>query len=378
MAGNRRNTHFRSISRYVQSASQALRRWFTAPRPRPIRNARHHARPHLEPLEDRTLLSATVQGILTNNNTVLNIAVTDATGDTTTVSIHRKSSDDTKADFNNLEIVLGGTAQSTTYDLTSLTSIQLQAGDGTDTLTVDQGNGDLNLPVTFLAGKGSDTYSDTDASMSGVLNSDSKVVLGDQLNTQLNNLQTLLDNNVYNQPLPVVATTGSNKLKDVGQADIMGTFSTRLHNALDNTSDTNANGLASSAGPVDIQKALFAALGPSGANVLQDRTGDTDKTTDVNDVVVVAKNGTFSYEMSLAKQNQDYDTGTLLDFDHGMAGLPLRLSDQSEQIVLTKFDFSYDFKFNIGVSAAASVDNSTPLVIGLNAKLRDAYLDQDT
>src|SRR5262249_18418492 len=153
---------------------------------------------------------------------------------------------------------------SVTYDLSSLTGIRLQAGAGTDTLKVDQGNGNLDIPVTFLAGTGKDTYTDTAASLSGVL-SGGKFVLGDQLNTQLTNLQSLLNSNVYNQPLPVVATTGSSGLKDVGQANIMGTFSTQIQDALNNTGTLNPNGLASSAGPAEIQKALFAALGPGGA-----------------------------------------------------------------------------------------------------------------
>jgi hypothetical protein len=315
-------------------------------------------------------------------NSVLSIVLTDAAADTTTVSIHRKS-DNTKADYNNLEIVLGGTAQSTTYDLTTFTSIQMQAGDGTDTLTVDQGNGDLNLPVTFLAGTGSDTYIDTDADMSGVISS-GNVVLGDHLYNQLNYLQTQINNSVYNQPLPVVATLGSNNLKDVGQADILGTFSTTLQNALDNNSTSNPNGsLASSAGPADIQNALFAALGPGtgGANMLQDRPGDTDKTTDVNDVVVVADDGTFSYEMNLANQNQPYDTGTLLDFNPGLAGLPLTLSASSQQVVQTSFGFSYDFKFNIAAKADVSIDNSTtssqPILINLFATLINGYDDKN-
>ena len=327
---------------------------------------------------------ASMSGVLSSHNKVLSIVLTDAAADTTTLSIHRKSSDNTSADYNNLEITLNGTAQSTTYDLTSLTGIQLQAGDGTDTLTVDQGNGDLSLPVTFLAGTGSDTYSDTDADLSGV-QSNGDFVLGDQLNTSLSNLQTLIDDNVYNQPLPVVATTGSttgsNKLQDVGQADIIGTFSATLQNALDNTSDTNPNGLASTAGPADIQKALYAALGPSGANLLQDKPGDTDKKTDINDVVVVANNGTFSYQMSLANQNHAYDTATLLDFDPGLAGLPLTLSDQSQQKVQTEFGYKYDLKFDIANSAAASIDNSTtssqPLLIDLNARLNSGYEDKN-
>ena len=84
---------------------------------------------------------------------------------------------------------------------------------------------------------------------------------------------------------------------------------------------SNPNGLASSAGPADIQNALFAALGPSGANVLQDRPDDTDSRVDVNDVVVVATDGTSTYQMSLANQNQTDDTSTLLDFNPGLAGL---------------------------------------------------------
>jgi hypothetical protein len=312
-------------------------------------------------------------------NNVLSIVLTDAAADTTTVSIHRKSSDNTKADFDNLEIVLNGTAQSTTYPLSSLTSIQLQAGAGTDTLEVDQSNGNLNLPVTFLQGTGNDSYIDTDANLSGVKSS-GNYVLGDQLNTQLNNLQTLLNNNVYNQPLPVVVTTGTNKLKDIGQADILGIFSTTLQNALDNTSTSNPTGLASSAGPADIQNALFAALGPNGAQLLQTLPGDTNKTADLNDVVVVANNGTFSYEMNLANQNQPFDTGTLLDFNPGMAGLPLTLSAQSQQVVQTSFGFGYDFKFNIPASSAASIDNSTtssqPLLINLFATLVKGYEDQ--
>jgi hypothetical protein len=364
---------------YFQSASQAIRYWFRPPQRRPIRNARVHTPLHLESLEDRTLFNATVTPTVTNG--VLQIALTDAAADTTTVSIHRKSSDKTNADFNNLEIVLNGTAQSTTYALTTLTSIQLQAGAGTDTLKVDQGNGNLNLPVTFLAGTGSDTYLDTDADLSGVKSS-GNFVLGDQLNTQLNNLQTLLNNNIYNQPLPVVVTTCTNNLKDVGQADILGSFSTTLQNALDNTSTSNANGLASSAGPADIQKAIFAALGPNtgGANMLQTLPGDANKTADLNDVVVVANNGAFSYEMNLANQNQTFDTGTLLDFNPGMAGLPLTLSAQSQQVVQTKFGFSYDFRFNIPASTAASIDNSTtssnPLLIDLNAGLASGYEDK--
>jgi hypothetical protein len=331
----------------------------------------------VELLEARTVFNATVTSAVNNN--VLSIVLNDVPGDTSTVLIHRKSSDSTQADYNSLEVKLNGTAQTLTIPpLTTLTSIQLQAGAGTDTLKVDQGNGNLNVPVTFLAGKGSDTYVDTAADLSGVQSS-GDFVLGDQLNTQLNNLQTLLDNNVYNQPLPVVATTGRNNLKDVGQADIMGTFSTTLQNDLDNTSMSNPNGLASSAGPADIQKALFAALGPSGANLLQSRPGDTNTTPDLNDIVVVAKDGTFSYEMSLAQQTSTYDTGTLLDFNPGMAGLPLTFSNQSQQVVETQLGFSYDFQFDIASKSAAVIDNSTtssnPLLINLNAKLTSGYED---
>jgi hypothetical protein len=330
-------------------------------------------------LEDRTLLNATVSASVTNN--VLSIGVNDASTDTTTVLVHRKSSDSKNADYKNLEITLNGTAQSTTYPLLSFTSIQLQAGAGTDTLEVDQGNGDLNVPVTFLAGGGGDTYIDTDANLSGVLSS-GKFVLGDQLNSQLNNLQTLLDSNVYNQPLPIVVTTGNNNnLKDVGQANILGTFSSPVQNALDNASKSNPNGLASSAGPADIQKALFAALGPSGANMLQTTMpGDSNTTPVLNDVVVVANDGTFSYEMNLAYQNPTYDTGTLLDFNPGLAGLPLSLSASSQQVVQTNFGFSYDFKFNIASKSAASIDNSTtssnPLLIDLKAGLTSGYEDK--
>jgi hypothetical protein len=378
MARHRLDTHFGSFSRYVKSASQAIREWFAPPRRRPIRNARAHTPLHLESLEDRTLLSASVSATVANN--VLSIVLTDAAADTSIVSIHRKSSDKTNADFTNLEISLNGTAQSTTYAFSSFTSIQMQAGAGKDTLTVDQGNGNLDVPVTFLAGTGSDTYSDTDASMSGVQSS-GNVVLGDQLHTQLNNLQTSLGSNVYNQPLPVVVTTGSNALKDVGQADIMGTFSTTLQNALDNTSTSNPGGLASSAGPADIQNALFAALGPGagGANLLQTMPGDTNSTPVLNDVVVVANDGTFSYEMKLANQNQNFDTGTLLDFNPGLAGLPLSLGIQSQGVVQTKLGYSYDFKFDIAASTAASIDNSTtlshPLLINLNAALVNGYED---
>src|SRR5262249_34126021 len=152
----------------------------------------------------------------------------------------------------------------------------------------------------------------------------------------------LIDKNVFSQPLPVVATIGSNELKDVGQADIMGTFSTTLQNALDNTSASNPGGLTSSAGPADIQDALFAALGAGGANLLQTLPGDTNTTPILNDVVVLANDGTFSYEMKLANQNQTYDTGTLLDFNPGLAGLPLSLSTASQQQVQTKLGFSYD------------------------------------
>ncbi len=216
----------------------------------------------LESLEDRTLFNATVLPTVANN--VLSIVLSDSASDTTTVAVHRQSSDTTNAGYNQLEIVLNGTAQSQTYDLSgtdALTGIRLQAGDGTDTLKVDEGNGALNLPVTFLAGTGSDTYTDTAASLSGIM-SGGNFVLGDQLETQLNNLQTLLNDKVYNQPLPVAVTTGTNSLKDVGQADILGTFNTTLQNALDSSSTANSNGtLASSAGAADIQNALFAALG---------------------------------------------------------------------------------------------------------------------
>jgi len=278
---------------YFRSASHVIRSWFAPPPRQPLRREKPHMRLRLERLEDRTLPSATVLPTVANN--VLSIVLSDASSDTTTVLVHRKSSDNTKPDFSNLEITLNGTAQSTTYALSSFTSIQLQAGAGTDTLEVDEGNGALDMPVTFLAGTGSDTYTDTAGSLSGVI-SGGNFVLGDQLNSQLNNLQTLLDNNVYNQPLPVVDTTGSKQLKNVGQADILGTFSTTLQNALDNHSTSNPNGIASTAGPAAIQNAIFAALGPGtgGANLLQTMPGDTNTTPDLNDVDVVDNNGTFS------------------------------------------------------------------------------------
>ncbi len=94
----------------------------------------------------------------------------------------------------------------------------------------------------------------------------------------------------------------------------------------------------------------------------------------------MANNGTFSYEMNLASQNKTYDTGTLLDFNPGLAGLPLSLSTASQQVVQTQFSFSYDFKFNLAASAAASIDNSTtssnPLLINLNAALVNGYEDK--
>jgi hypothetical protein len=358
-----------------------LDRWLAGPdrtEPRGVRRTARRGRLSLEALEDRVLFTASVTASVTNS--VLTAVVADGGGDTTTLAVHRKSADSTSANFNVLEVQLNGVARST-FEFSSFNRIVLQAGVGNDTLKVDQGNGNLNLPVTFLAGTGSDTYSDTAANLGGVVSS-GKVVLGDQLNTQLNNLQTLIDSNVYNQPLPVVATTGSDRLQDVGQADILGTFSTKLQKALDNSSMSNPGGLASSAGPADIQKALFATLGPSGARLLQTLPGDTNTTPGLNDVVVVANNGTFSYQMSLANQNQAYDAGTQLDFEPGLAGLPLSLSTQSQQVVQTQLGFHYDFKFNIATSAAASIDNSTtsaqPLLIGLNARLASGYEDAST
>src|SRR5262249_18480011 len=145
MAGNRLNTHVGTFRRYFESASRALRRWFSPPRRRPIRRARPHGSLCLDHLEDRTLLSATVAATVTNS--VLSGVLTDGSTDATTVLVHRKSSDSTKADYTNLEITLNGTAQGITVNgtagntvaLSSFTGIRLQAGAGTDTLKVDEG-----------------------------------------------------------------------------------------------------------------------------------------------------------------------------------------------------------------------------------------------
>ena len=103
--------------------------------------------PVFQQLEERRLLSAAVSG------GILTVVGTDAND---TINVGLNATDNTKLDVN-----VNGTVSSFALlnaDTTAaITGIKISGGNGNDTLTVDQTNGGIALPVTLIGGNGQDT-----------------------------------------------------------------------------------------------------------------------------------------------------------------------------------------------------------------------------
>ena len=105
---------------------------------------RKSALPLIEPLEDRRLLSASVT---LGSSGTLTITGTDSADK---IRISLESTDTTKLDV----IVNGATS---TFALSSVKAVSVNAGAGNDDVEVIELNGPVNIPMTMLGGAGNDT-----------------------------------------------------------------------------------------------------------------------------------------------------------------------------------------------------------------------------
>lgn len=111
----------------------------------------HTARPTIECLESRRLLSA---GPLVGSAELAADGMLEVIGTRKNDAIHVALN---AVDATKLDITLNGQAH--TFDLTAVAGVRIDGGRGRDNLQVDNANGPVNVPVTLLGGKGNDRLS---------------------------------------------------------------------------------------------------------------------------------------------------------------------------------------------------------------------------
>jgi hypothetical protein len=178
-------------------------------------------------------------------------------------------------------------------------------------------------------------------------------ILDNFLQTQLTTIQHDLNVKVFNNPVPLLGS----QLSSVNEGRLFTSLSAGLDNALAPEPD--------SASPAAVQQALFAALGPSGAGLLNS----------LGDIVVGTSSGgqVTTYQMVLHGQNNSglplpilgvLGSGTSfgasggptadpVHFDLALPGLPLSLQTQGS--VDVSVDYGYALKFGINRQPNGSV-----------------------
>src|SRR5687767_10442953 len=111
--------------------------------------------PMFQPLEDRKLLSVSVEAGASVEAGILTVVGTNAS-DTITVSLN--ATDNTK-----LDVSINGTVSSfarlNTDGSAAVTGIKVSGGNGDDKITVDGVNGGITLAATLVGGNGQDSLS---------------------------------------------------------------------------------------------------------------------------------------------------------------------------------------------------------------------------
>jgi Ca2+-binding RTX toxin-like protein len=334
---------------------------------RPL-DVRRPRRPGLELLEDRVLPSITAS---IDPHGTLNVA---GDNNNQTIALRLSPTDATK-----LQVVVNSSV-SNTFTLSQVSKINVTSGDGNDVVQVDESNGSFSSgrPITLQGGAGNDTLQggpsgnvtlipgsgttvlDDDGANDQVVVGPSLATIAAQVNGFLQNIQSSIDNVVYNDSLPLLGT----QLKSLGQ--VIDSFSGQVQSAL--------SGLP--ANP-DVQFALYNALGPAGLNILGDTNGDG--TIGPADVLVTntgtGDSSVLTYEVLL---HQGVTATAAPNLDLGLQGIPLKVATQGGLNLGVGFNF--DFKFGVkGVTSPTFfLDTSklNELQIYVNASLTpDATID---
>jgi hypothetical protein len=150
------------------------------------------------------------------------------------------------------------------------------------------------------------------------------------ITTSLRTLQTDLDTNVFNNPVPLV---GSQLTKaPVGQ--VMTTLQAVLSAAFAQLDTSQAYGL---------QGALFEALGPDGLNVLEPADGSARAATIADVGGTQDANGNINYEVKLLLDPSN-NQGRVA-FALALPGVPLHLNDNGSGSVNAGVGYTLDLKF---------------------------------
>ena len=131
-------------------------------------------------------------------------------------------------------------------------------------------------------------------------------------------------------------------------------FGTAIHDAIDELGnvETDANGA--------LQTALLDALGPSGLQILVDRTTSSTTTGVGVDDILITSLGNDRFGLQARLFLPLAQGGTPLDFDLGLPGLPIELT--SEGSLLTSIGMAYELAFQYDVGGIdVSFDSSKTL-----------------